>query len=64
MSNVVTKAVPSTRKAYVNSQGFNGSNEGTPEQLEQINGYVLEDTNGRKHWISEVLYNELVQLIK
>lgn len=44
--------IPMTRYEFLETQGFNGSNEGVRDQLKQIKGFKLT-LNGVGHWIPE-----------
>ena len=59
----VLNATPMSRYQYLKECGFNGSNEGTPEVLQARLGFVVDDSNGESHWISDALFKQLEELV-
>ena len=59
----VLNATQMSRYQYLQERGFNGSNEGTPEVLQATLGFVVDDSNGESHWISDALFKQLEELV-
>lgn len=59
----VLNATQMSRYQYLQERGFNGSNEGTPEVLQATLGFVVDDTNGESHWISDALFKQFEELV-
>ena len=59
----VLNATQMSRYQYLQERGFNGSNEGTPEVLQARLGFVVDDSNGESHWISDALFKQLEELV-
>ena len=55
----ILNATPMTREQYLAERGFNGANEGGPEQTSKRLGYEVMDSNGWKSWISERMFNDI-----
>ena len=59
----VLNATPMSRYQYLKERGFNGSNEASPEVLQATLGFVVDDSNGESHWISDALFKQLEELV-
>ncbi len=59
----VLNATQMSRYQYLQERGFNGSNEGTPEELQARLGFEVDDPNGESHWISDSLFKFFEDLI-
>ena len=59
----VLNAIPMSRYQYLKESGFNGSNEASPEVFQATLGFVVDDSNGESHWISDALFKQFEELV-
>lgn len=61
MSKKLVSKTSMNRLEYLNSEGYNGANEGTAEELMQIAGYLYVFSDNSSAWISKHLNDHLVE---
>ena len=67
MSNKLIEALNATsisRHQYLEDKGFNGANEGGEEATKNQLGFIVTDSAGEEHWLSDALFKQLEELVE